>query len=379
MPSSQRVTVVFSDHDLRGEGHTGSAGNAPEERKRLVQKALRTSALCDFVCVNEPESSLVPLGSLAQDKGLLLFLENAWQLWTLEWKKKPNEQLKGVFCAADVDCSSRDPPPFVPGFFAPREPGQKPTSGVLGQACFYGMDKETPIHGSTLGALKWDLAVTKEATRKVTSGETRVAYSQITHPGHHAGHISYGGFCFINHAAVAARLLQHAHFSRVAVIDVDFHSGNGTMAIFWNDPKVFFASLHGDPEFEYPFNAGFVDQVGGKGAEGTTMNIPLPGGTDWPTYKQALKKVIDRVKAFGAEALVVSLGVDTLRGDPVALPFTRFCLDPIDFKEMGEMLLFKDLRLPTVVIQEGGYKLDDVPLAITAFLTGSLVDKRSFL
>jgi acetoin utilization deacetylase AcuC-like enzyme len=373
------MLVVYSEHDLHGKGHTGSAGNAPEERKRLVQKALRLSQKCTFQIVNSPANLLEPLAGLVHDAGMLDFLETAWDRWSVEWRKKPNEHLKGVFCPLDSDSSSVHPPPLIPGFFAPREVGQKPSSGILGQSCFYAMDKETPIHESTLSSLKWDLAVTQEATRRVVSQSARIAYAQITHPGHHAGSTSYGGFCFINHAAIAVKLFQQASYRRIAVVDVDYHAGNGTMSIFWNDPTVFFASLHGNPENEYPFNAGYADQVGGDAATGLTMNVPLAGGTGWPEYKQALQFVVNRIKEFKAEALVVSLGVDTLRDDPVALPACRFSLDPSDYKEMGRMLLYEDLCLPTVVIQEGGYKLDDVPLAITAFLTGSLVDKRSFL
>ena len=373
------VLVVFSDHDLNSTGHTGANGNAPEERKRLVQKALRTSQKCRFLKIEKPEASLVPLGSIVHDYGMLLFFENAWEAWEREWSKKPNNHLIGVFCSENSDAKDPHPPPFVTGYAAPRTFGQKPSKHLFGQACFYSMDRETPIHSSTTHTLKWDLAVTKEVVRQVSKGIVRIAYAQITHPGHHAGSASYGGFCFINQAAIAVELLKQEKFKRVAVIDVDYHAGNGTMSIFWNDPAVFFASIHGDPEIEYPFNSGFADQNGGESAQGTTLNIPLPGKTNWATYKQHLKKVIEEVKRFNAQALVVSLGVDTLRDDPVALPEGRFCLDPRDYIEMGEMLLNKDLCLPTVVIQEGGYKLDDVPYAITAFLTGTLPGSQSFL
>jgi len=372
------LTVVYSEHDLGGKGHTGSNGNAPEERKRLVQKALRDTGRCEFVKLDHPESSLDSLGRLAHDPGLLTFLNNAWEQWTRIWNKRPNDYLKGIFCGENVDLSSTTPPPLITGYFAPRESAQSPSPGIFGQISFYSMDRETPIHSSTVSSLKWDLAVTRQASKLVVTGATRVAYAQITHPGHHAFHRYFGGFCFINHAAVAARLLQQK-FTRVAVIDVDYHAGNGTMSIFWDDPNVFVASLHADPTFEYPFNSGYTNQDGGDKVKGTKLNIPLPGGTTWEQYKIELKKVVDKVKQFKAQALVVSLGVDTLHDDPVALPNSRFKLEPKDYKEMGQMLLRTDLALPTVVIQEGGYKLDEVSSAISAFLTDSFLPTQSFL
>jgi acetoin utilization deacetylase AcuC-like enzyme len=143
------------------------------------------------------------------------------------------------------------------------------------------------------------------------------------------------------------------------------------MAIFYHDPTVFFASIHGDPEHDYPFNAGFAEQIGGPKALGTTFNIPLPGGADWWDYKAALMRVVRCVREFGAQALVVSLGLDTLKGDPVAFPKSRFSILPEDCAEMGRILL-DGLELPTVVVQEGGYELGLVPDGVAAFLTGNV-------
>lgn len=374
MPPRRPVHIVFSSHDLPPTlGHTGLAGNAPEERKRLVQRALRSlpaSSLCSYDLVTRPESSLA-LAGLVHDHGMVRFLEQAWEEWAREWAKIPNRHLVGVFC--HLDGEGNHPPPFVPGFFAPRQDGmQRPGEGVLNRACFYATDRETPIHESTVLCLRWDLAVIQRSVQLVV-GEKKdaVVYAQITHPGHHAGPSAYGGFCFVNQAAVGVRMLKQRGFKRVAVVDVDYHAGNGTMAVFWNDPSVFVASLHGDPEHEYPFNAGFPNQIGGPEARGTKLNISLPGGTDWNLYKPALQKVIDAVKEFKADVLVVSLGVDTLRDDPVALPQSRFVIDSKDYVEMGDLLF--GLNLPTLVVQEGGYKLDRVAHAITAFLTGEIL------
>lgn len=280
-----RVAIVYSAHDLESK-HTGVAGNQPENRKRLVQTALKTIFTKDqFIQVKEPETNF-ELAKLVHDDGFLDFLENGWQRWCEEYAQVPNDHLwvYGLHDKISEEEKTGKPgsvvPPFVPAYAAPRHDGlQKPSRGILGQACFYGLDRETPLVSSTSSSLKWDMAVIRKAVDTLLHGSTtattgtqgaeppaptipRIVYAQITHPGHHASRSAYGGFCFINQAAIAVRLLQTSgRFQRVAVIDVDYHHGNGTMSIFWNDPTVFFASLHGDPHQDYPFNCGFPDQV----------------------------------------------------------------------------------------------------------------------
>ena len=378
-----RLVVVYSAHDLRGDGegggeHTGVAGNAPEARKRLVQAALRAKLPRDaFREVRAPEATLGRLASRVHDPDMVDFLETAWQRWEEEWARASasREHLVGVFALVEEDNkkTTTTTPPLIAGFAAPRHDwGQRaPPSSVFSQACYFLSDKETPIHASTRDTLAWDLAVVRESVDVVLRREARVVYAQITHPGHHASRSNASGFCFLNQAAVAVRLLQ-AQLPRVAVVDVDYHAGNGTASIFWTDASVFVASLHADPHDDYPFNSGFADQTGPPPphpAHGTTMNVPLPGGTTWSSYREHLRTVVARVRAFKPDALVVSLGVDTLRGDPVAWPLSRFDLVPADYAEMGAMLL-RELGLPTVVVQEGGYLLSSVPDAITSFLVG---------
>lgn len=105
------------------------------------------------------------------------------------------------------------------------------------------------------------------------------AYAVTTHPGHHASSDSFGGYCYINHAAMAARYLQTEYdFAKVAVLDVDYHAGNGTVSIFYCDPSVLTISIHCDPDVEYPFNSGWADQTGAADGLGSTLNIPLPPG-----------------------------------------------------------------------------------------------------
>jgi len=142
------------------------------------------------------------------------------------------------------------------------------------------------------------------------------------------------------------------------------------VSIFWNDPSVLMISIHADPALDYPFNAGFADQIGGPSAEGATLNIPLRPQLEWSDYRVELQRALDRIKAFGAEAVVLSLGLDPLRGDPVASPQAGLCLDPPDYEHMGKML--QALNLPLVVVQEGGYDLSQVHTAVKYLLIDGL-------
>jgi acetoin utilization deacetylase AcuC-like enzyme len=371
------VVVVSASSDALVEGHTGLLGNKPEERKRLVLTALQNAgATCVFA---EKVEETLKLAELVHDKAMLSFFEHAWREWEtcVHATSQDNSFILNVFGdLGDVPAaqwgSNRPVPPFVCKFgSAARHDGVQQTgTSVLSKIAFYCVHAFTPICESTLPSLKWDLAVTKRAVDVVLSGVARVAYAQVIHPGHHAGPGSYGGFCFINSAAIAARMLQQK-YDKVAVIDVDYHHGNGTMAVFWDDPTVLFASLHGDPNYEFPFTSGFANQVGGHGAEHTTINVVLPVGCPWSEYAKELQQILYQVEVFGASAMVVSLGLDTLKGDPVTFPQARVALDLNDFREMGQMLL--GLNLPTVVVQEGGYLLDQVPTAVLNFFDGKKI------
>jgi acetoin utilization deacetylase AcuC-like enzyme len=385
------VCCVFSPHDL-DRAHTGIRGNAPEQRKTLVQQALRRTGSVQFTTVATPEPDLA-LASCVHSQAYLQFLATAWDTWVDALGDLPNgppimdEQKlalaleeKGLNVHLNEYCSFLTEWGLVPAYVVPRDNLQKPSKTFYGQLAYYAMDRETPITRSTFETLRYDLSVIRRSVTEVeayasgTSGASRVVYAQVTYPGHHAGPECYGGFCFVNVAAVTATLLRKT-FAKVAVIDVDYHHGNGTMACFWNDPSVYFASLHADPESpEYPFTSGFADQTGGPLAPLSTLNIPLPKGTDWQSYAVALRRAIDGAIAFGAQALVVSLGLDTIAGDPVAYKEARFELLPPDFAPMGNLLLREDLQVPTIVLQEGGYVLSAVPQGVAAFLTGEVLE-----
>jgi acetoin utilization deacetylase AcuC-like enzyme len=192
----------------------------------------------------------------------------------------------------------------------------------------------------------------------------RSAYALCRPPGHHAARATYGGYCFLNNAALAAQHLRDLGCRRVAVLDLDAHHGNGTQEIFWERPDVLFVSIHGTPETEYPYFLGHADERGAGAGEGYTRNLPLPRDATWEQYGPALDAALDAVARFGPDALVVSLGVDTFEGDPIG----PLALRGEHFPIMGRRLAA--LRLPTVIVQEGGYAVAEIGVNVVGLLGG---------
>ena len=273
---------------------------------------------------------------------LVGFLEGAWPAWR----------------------AAGGPEVLIPDTFAlgrlARGGGRDPGGGV-GRAGWFCFDTATPlVAGSfTAAAAAADVALT--AADLVAAGEA-AAYALCRPPGHHAGPGYYGGFCLLNNAAIAARRL--AASGRVAIVDVDFHHGNGTQDIFWDDADVLYVSLHGDPAGHYPFFTGAADETGGGPGAGTTRNLPLPDGTGDDAYLEALAEALAAVEAFDPATLVVSAGFDTFEGDPIG----AFRVTTAGFGRIGAALAA--LGRPTVVVQEGGYAVDSLGANVVALMGG---------
>ena len=225
--------------------------------------------------------------------------------------------------------------------------------GINGAMGYYAFDAGTPIMEGTWEAAVAAAACALDAAGRVAQGE-RAVYALCRPPGHHAARSVYGGYCFLNNAALAAQRLRERGASRVAIIDVDYHHGNGTQEIFWDRDDVLFVSLHGTPDTEYPYFLGYEDERGVGAGEGFNLNLPLPAGTDWEGYDAALGEALRTIRAYGADALVVSLGVDTYEGDPIS----SFRLAAAHFTLLGERLA--GLGMPTVLVQEGGYAVEEI-------------------
>ena len=227
----------------------------------------------------------------------------------------------------------------------------------------YSYDAGTPFTSGTWVAARAGAHCALSAAQAVLAGD-RAAFALSRPPGHHAGADFFGGYCFLNNAALAAQHLRNAGIQKVAVLDVDYHHGNGTQAIFYDRPDVYFASIHGDPRTEYPFYLGHADETGAGAGLGANLNLPLPRGTDYATWAQALETALAGIAKFGADALVVSLGMDTFEGDPIS----GFTLTTQDYLRLGERLA--RAGLPTVFVFEGGYAVDAVGVNAVNVLQG---------
>ena len=209
------------------------------------------------------------------------------------------------------------------------------------------------------GDLRW----LEEATAlDAVLGGDRAAFALCRPPGHHCGADYMGGYCYLNNAAIAARAAQARGLSRIAILDVDYHHGNGTQDIFYADGEVLFASIHADPKTDFPFYWGHADERGEGAGAGATLNLPLPQGADWSGYAPALDTALDAVRAHGADLLIVSYGADTFAEDPIS----HFRLVREDYGRMGKEIAALDL--PTLVVMEGGYAVDALGGNLAAFV-----------
>jgi acetoin utilization deacetylase AcuC-like enzyme len=217
----------------------------------------------------------------------------------------------------------------------------------------FSYDAGSPLTAGTWTAARAGADCALTAVRHVLAGE-RAAFALTRPPGHHAGLDFFGGYCFLNNAAIAAQALRDAGVERVAVLDIDYHHGNGTQAIFYARADVQFTSLHGDPHTEYPYYLGYADERGAGPGAGFNHNLPLARGTGFGAWREALASALRGVADYKPGALVVSLGLDTFAGDPIA----GFTLATPDYLHVGEDLA--RAGLPTVFVFEGGYAVAEV-------------------
>lgn len=234
---------------------------------------------------------------------------------------------------------------------------------IAGRVGYYALAGDTPIGpGSYVGARSAvDVALAAQA--ELARG-TRAAFALCRPPGHHASRDMYGGYCFFNNAAIAAQAAVDQGAARVAVLDVDVHHGNGTQAIFEARSDVLTLSIHGDPSDFFPHFLGHADERGSGAGEGYNHNYPLPRGTDYARWSEALEAAAEEITRFGPELLVVSLGVDTYEEDPIGF----FRLKSEDFSCLGRRL--EKLGLPTLFVMEGGYAVDALGTNVVNVLAG---------
>lgn len=306
----------------------------PDRMDRILQ-ALET---VDWAEMIEPaDFGLDPILAVHDEK-YLDFLASAWTEW--------------------LATGPKDPSALLPATFALRRPPHIPTS-LLGRAGYYIMDLSACIVEGTYQAALVAANCALSAAEFVAGGK-RSAFALCRPPGHHAGKDYAAGYCFINNAAVAANWLSAK--GRVAVLDVDYHCGNGTQDIFYERDDVLTISIHADPNYEYPSYFGYADERGeGKGV-GYHRNFPLPAGTDDEAYLPTLAEALQLMNEFKPVYLVLSAGMDIYADDPLG----RIRVSTVGIGRIAHAIA--SLNLPTVIVMEGGYNNDALGRNILAFL-----------
>jgi acetoin utilization deacetylase AcuC-like enzyme len=284
-------------------------------------------------------------GPLARvhDSGYLSFLRTAHAEWVEEH---------------GAGCDALPLNWLAPGMHRRVVPGH-----IDGRLGFYSFDAGTPITEGTWEAATSGADCALTAARAVAEGAS-AAFALVRPPGHHAGRAFLGGYCFLNNAAIAAQWLRDQGAARVAILDVDYHHGNGTQEIFWTRGDVLFVSLHADPFHEFPYFSGYACETGEGEGDGTTLNLPLPFGTGWDDYADALAAARRRIAAFAPDALVVSLGADAYEGDPIS----RFRLTSDDYRRLGAAIAA--IGAPAVFTLEGGYAVAELGVNVVNTLSG---------
>jgi acetoin utilization deacetylase AcuC-like enzyme len=328
------LKIIRSDlhrlHFPNGELYGGEMVRPFEcpERWDIIMQQLAHRGYDDFADPGEFDMELVKKVHTPQ---YVEFLEQAWSEWQ----------------AAGFNGDA------IPAVFPARRMQQsRVPEHIDGKLGYYCMAIETAITQGTWAAVKSSAACAMSAQRLVA--DNQLAFALCRPPGHHAGKDLYGGYCFLNNAAIAVQGFIEDGAKRVALLDVDFHHGNGSQDIFYDRDDVLFASLHGRPEDAFPHFLGYGDETGSGNGEDYNVNYPMPPGTPYEVWGSALDDACKRIADFAPDALVVSLGVDTFENDPISF----FKLKTDDFTRYGERI--GQLRLPTLFVMEGGYAVSEI-------------------
>ncbi len=308
---------------------------SPERMDRILHALQQT----DWAEIVAPKDfGLDPIYAV-HDKDYIDFLASAWTEW--------------------LASEARDKSTLLPATFALRRHPQKPTS-LLGRAGYYMMDLSACIVAGTYPAALASANCALSAAEAVVNGES-AAFALCRPPGHHAGKDYAGGYCFINNASVAAHWLSAQ--GNVALLDIDYHCGNGTQDIFYDRADVLTISVHADPHVEYPYYAGYANETGTGAGVGFHKNFPLEKGADDARYLSALEEALNLIRKFAPQVLVLSAGMDIYADDPLG----TIKITTAGIGEIGKRI--SALALPTVIIMEGGYNNDALGRNIVVFLS----------
>lgn len=251
----------------------------------------------------------------------------------------------------------------IPTCWPARRMSNKRPTDIEGRLGYYALAAETSFSDKTWEAAYASAQVSLTGAQLLLDGENG-AFALCRPPGHHAAYDMYGGYCFLNNAAIAAQFLRDNGSERIAIVDVDFHHGNGTQDIFYKRGDVFFLSLHGDPNDAFPHFLGHADEAGEGAGKGYTKNYPMKRGTKFSEWRAALLDALSKVQEYGPDQLIISLGVDTFEADPISF----FKLASDDFTTIGQEIA--RIGLPTLFVMEGGYDIEEIGINAVNVLQG---------
>ena len=336
------MKAIFDDrqwhHDPKHFMANGKLLPNPEQPERI--KMLRRGAEAAGCSFEAPkDAGLGPVAAIHSPE-YLTFLQTIYDRW---------QHIKGA--GKEV----------IPNIHPSNRTDSYPTTAV-GQAGYHQADSACPIASGTWEAAYWS-AQSAVSGADALSGGGDAAYVLSRPPGHHAFGNLAGGFCFLNNSAIAVERLR-AEGLRPAIVDVDVHHGNGTQGIFYARDDVLTVSLHADPAHFYPFFWGHAHERGVGAGLGYNLNLPLARGTNDDGFLAALETALNRVRAFGADAVVIALGLDAYIGDP----FKGLAVTTPGFARIGAELA--RLNLPTLFVQEGGYLCEELGQNLTSVLSG---------
>jgi acetoin utilization deacetylase AcuC-like enzyme/GNAT superfamily N-acetyltransferase len=325
------VTLVYNtSHDIHHVREVGYV-ESPVRVSRILQELAKTGWFKTLKQTDYPDRWI----RLVHDKGYLNYFRRV--------------------------CANLPPGKSIYPYVFPIRNKARPPIELSVRAGYYCIDTFTPLNNNAYLAARAAVDCALTAADAVLEGQ-RFAYALIRPPGHHAETSVFGGFCYFNNTAIAANYLSG--YGRVAILDIDYHHGNGQQEIFYHRDDVLTISIHGHPSFAYPYFSGYSSEKGEDAGVGFNYNMPLSEKIDGAAYLKKLTKAVARVKDFRADYLVVALGLDTASGDPTG----TWSLKGVDFENNGRAI--SGLLLPTVVIQEGGYNTRNIGVNAKMFFKG---------
>ena len=336
-------TVYTKNHILRNSKTELFGGELvrPFERPERMEYILNEIKTRKLGVILDPVNFDMDIIYKIHDKKYVDFLNNAWNEWVALGFK--GEAIPTVYPSRSMNSD------VVPTFI----------EGKLGYYC---LANETSISEGTVEAAYESVKVALTAADMLD--EEKSVFALCRPPGHHASKDQYGGYCFFNNVAIAAEKLKEKGAKRIFILDIDFHHGNGTQAIFYDRSDVFFVSLHGDPKDAFPHFLGHADEKGSGEGVGYNCNYPMPPGTPYDVWTKSLDDSISKIQNFSPDALIVSLGVDTYENDPISF----FKLKSDDFFDVGRKIA--SINLPTLFVMEGGYAIKEIGVNTVNTLKG---------